>query len=475
MKPKTCFLLAALVAAGVLLMDGLSRNYALLDGRVYPRDASVLALPEGVADVQGLTRFPHLRWLDLRGRGITGEEYERIAEIVPQCRVVWELAFQDSAVLTSLRQLTLTRLEEGDGALLDYLPRLTTVEAQGCRDYPQLLALAQRRPECFVHYTVTVGGREYDCRERTLAPGECSREAIASALEYLPQARAADLRGTGLTRQQARQLYREFPRIRFLWEEQLGDAVFPTNARVVDLSGIPMEDTRQVEALLPYLPEVERVIMCDCGIASQEMEALGKRHPNIRFVWRVQLGPLTARTDDTWFAPITQHQLIGGHDADELKYCIDMECIDLGHCWIRDCAWASNMKKLKYLVLADSYVTDLTPLSELKNLAYLELFVTPVRDLSPLLGCTGLEDLNLGYTYADPTPVSQMHWLKNLWWGGIHHVPWVNGREPAALLREQLTDTRLTFYAGSSTGLGWRNLPHYYEMRDRIGMYYMSG
>ena len=152
-----------------------------------------------------------------------------------------------------------------------------------------------------------------------------------------------------------------------------------------------------------------------------------------------------------------------------------MECIDLGHCWISHCEWAREMPNLRYLVLADTYVKDLSPLSGLKKLTYLELFVTPVRDYSPLLGCTGLEDLNLGYTYGDPTPIAQMTWLKNLWWGGIHYVPWVNGQSPAAMLQHGLPDTKVTLYAGSSTGMGWRNLPHYYEMRDKIGMYYMSG
>ena len=98
-----------------------------------------------------------------------------------------------------------------------------------------------------------------------------------------------------------------------------------------------------------------------------------------------------------------------------------------------------------------------------------------MRDYSPLLGCTGLEDLNLGYTYGDPAPIAKMTWLRNLWWGGIHHVPWYRGEDPAALLRQGLPNTKLMFYAGSSTGLGWRELPHYYEMRDRIGMYYMRG
>lgn len=461
-------------AAGILLLSGYFRErYVLLEGRFYPRDALVLSLPEGVGTPERLREFPQLRWLTLPA--MEAPEYDRIAAAVPGCRIVWNLKFQGSAIPAGAKTLTLEHLSEEDVSLLDHLPHLKTVDAARCRDYPQLMQLIARRPECRVHYTVDFGDVCCDCRDELLVPGRCSAEEMAHGLSLLPRARLVDLRGTALSHAQAAALADAYPHIRFLWNAELGGVGFPTNAEEIDLSGIPMEDTQAVEELLPYLPEVTRIVMCDCGIPSAEMAALAERHPEIRFVWRVKLGPLSARTDDTWFAPITHHQLIGGHDADELKYCTDMECIDLGHCWIRDCEWARGMKNLRYLVLADSYVRDLSPLSELKNLTYLELFVTPVKDYSPLLGCTGLEDLNLGYTSGDPAPIARMTWLKNLWWGGIRHVPWLDGRDPAAILRSGLPDTHIVLYSGSSTGLGWRNLPHYYEMRDRIGMYYMTG
>lgn len=459
----------------VPVADWVRGHYVVMDGRIYDRNATVLVLEGAPVEAERLAQFQNLCWLDLRGEGLSGTEYERISRSAAGAHILWELDFQGQPVDALTRALEIHNLTSRDVAALDYLPRLERIEAEACRDYPQLMALAARRPDCQVRCTLELGDATIPWTEQTAVPGLCSIQRLRWALALLPRLQFMDLRRTGLTALQARSLARDYPGIRFLWEEQLGPVTFPTDAVEIDLSGVAMEDTQAVEALLPYLPQVKKIIMCDCGIPSPEMAALGQRHPEIRFVWRVKLGPLSARTDDTWFAPITKRQLIGGRDADELKYCTDMECIDLGHCWIRDCEWARGMKKLRYLVLADTYVTDLSPLSELKELAYLELFVTPVRDYSPLLGCTGLEDLNLGYTYGDPTPIARMTWLKNLWWGGIHHVPWVSGQSPAAMLQHGLPDTRIVLYAGSSTGMGWRNLPHYYEMRDRIGMYYMTG
>ena len=456
--------------------DRFFENHVMMDGRVYDRAVTVLVLRDGVPENgDALARFSGLSWLDLRGQALSPEEYETISQAAGKARILWELDFQGKPVDTCATVLEIDRLTDGDVEALDYLPRLRQVNAERCRDYPQLLALMERRPDCRIRCAVELGGTLLTCRDRSPAPGPCTEEELRLALALLPDIQSIDLRRTGVPSQQSRCLAEDYPSVRFLWEETIGGVSFPTNAREIDLSGVAMEDTRAVEELLPYLPDVQKIILCDCGIPSPELAALGQRHPGIRFVWRVKLGPLSARTDDTWFAPITQHQLIGGSDADELKYCTDMECIDLGHCWITSCEWAREMPNLRYLVLADTDVKDLSPLSGLKKLTYLELFVTPVRDYSPLLGCTGLEDLNLGYTYGDPTPIAQMTWLKNLWWGGIHYVPWVNGQSPAAMLRHGLPDTKVTLYAGSSTGMGWRNLPHYYEMRDKIGMYYMSG
>lgn len=468
------FLIACLALLGITVGSWFSEHYVLLGRQVYPRDAAVLVLPEGIPE-EKIGQFPSLRFLDLRGRGLSPQEYEKIRQSAGKARILWELDFQGRRVNADTRYLEIDHLTDTDLEKLDLLPRLQTIRADNCRDYPQLLTLIKTHPSWDISYQVPLGAGFIDCHEISPAPGSCTEAELRLALTLLPEIKGMDLRQTGLSPMEARKLADDFPWVRFLWEEQLGERRFLTNAQELDLSGVPLEGTEEIEGLLPYLPEAQKIILCDCGIPSAQMAALGQRHPEIRFVWRVKLGPLSARTDDKWFAPITKRQLIGGRDADELKYCTDMECIDLGHCWITDCEWARGMKNLRYLVLADTNVRDISPLSELKKLQYLELFVTPIKDYRPLLGCTGLEDLNLGYTYGDPRPIAQMTWLKNLWWGGIHHVPWFGGENPAALLRRGLPDTKIMLYAGSSTGLGWRNLPHYYEMRDIIGMHYMTG
>jgi pyruvate,orthophosphate dikinase len=69
---------------------------------------------------------------------------------------------------------------------------------------------------------------------------------------------------------------------------------------------------------------------------------------------------------------------------------------------IKNCDFVAFMPHLKYLILADTKVTDLTPLTGLKELAFLELFMLDIKDYAPLESLTGLEDLNLYYTFGDP-------------------------------------------------------------------------
>ncbi len=124
------------------------------------------------------------------------------------------------------------------------------------------------------------------------------------------------------------------------------------------------------------------------------------------------------------------------------------------------------MPNLKYLIAADCQLLDIEPLTGLDQLVYLEIFMTRVTDYSPLLTCTALEDLNICYTQGDPEIIKQMTWLKRLWWAGCP----IEEEE----FQAYLPDTKLSFYRGSSTGRGWRSGQHYYDMRDLLGMPYLT-
>ena len=254
------------------------------------------------------------------------------------------------------------------------------------------------------------------------------------------------------------------------WEPRevfFGDRSFLSDAEEIDLSGMEIESTQWVEERIRDMPKLQKVIMCDCGLGDEEMDALNRRYEDIRFVWTVQMGRISVRTDTNYFAPVVTGDFVTEIDLEPLKYCTDVVAVDLGHMAVRTCDWARNMPKLQYLILADTGITDISPLASCENLIFLELFLTAVRDYSPLLSCTRLEDLNLCYSYGSAEPVKQMTWLKRLWWDG-------NPYETKGL-EEYLPDTECNFSSGSSTGGTWRLGQRYKEQRDILGMPYCVG
>ena len=511
------------------------RNYVILDGEPYSRKVTSLDLSgrENV-DLDTLAQLSQLQHLDLRGTGITLGEHEWLKRRLPRCEILWELQFQGVCYPPDTEHLTVTHLDMGDVVLLDYLPKLTCVDALECEDYEALVELSRRHPGCLVLYNVEIGGELWnqDTREMTLSgadPAALSQrlpallklqtlelteplpkmEEIASLaaqlpqveftwqaaiggrayagsaqelslpcfgdgqellqkLPYFPRLQRLDLRGGRFTPEEREELERQYPRVEFLWDVVVDGKTVPVDTVTLDLSGHTTLELTQLEEAMPYLPDLQKVILCDCGFSNEELDALNRRHEKVRIVWNVTVGGRNTRTDETYFAPNKWGIQLDDENCSELRYCTDMVCVDIGHMKkVTNCEWAAFMPDLTYLIVAETGVKDLSPLKDLKKLKYLEAFLTPVTDLTPLAGCTALEDLNLCYTYGDPEPIGEMTWLKRVWW--------TQNWRARAELPGKLPNTCLEFSAASSTGNGWREGPLYYAMRDYIGMGYMKG
>ena len=530
---------AAAVALGIALaaFAFASEKFVFLCGGIHRRDTVALDLRGArLSRLEQVSRFPNLRILDLRGTGLTAEEYDLLTELLPNGTILWDVAFQGRFLPTDVQSITVTRLTDEDVAMLDLLPDLLYVDARECQDYPQLLQLQNRHPRCFVRYSVKIGSDNWNCHSQTLllsdadprelteklaflphvqevtltgqlptpeeiaslqaayphipmlartvlgtaCPGDSvtamaptedfTAEQLEQALPYFPELSFLDLRGSGIADEDVIALKAQYPGITFLWDMTIAGVPFPTDAEEIDLSGTTVTDLAQLEAALPCFPNLKRVVMCGCGVDNETMDALDKRHENIRFIWSVNLGGVLLRTDATFFMPIKWGAHVTTADLYDLRYCRDIVCVDIGHMDVYSCEWAAFMPNLKYLLMADTKVSDLTPLKNLKNLIYLELFLTQVRDLTPLLGCTALQDINLCYTYAEASPLLEMPWLKNIWWSGHWAAPGL-----AYQMRQTNPDVRVEYTTTSSTGGGWRELPNYYAMRDLVGMGYMTG
>lgn len=526
---KRIAVIVALFALLGAFLWGFDR-YFVFAGKILAKDTEVVDLQGQYVPVPSLlTRLQNPKIIDLRHCNVPPEDHERLRAAFPNCEIRYELPFQGAFLPLDTQEIAVSKLNSGDVKRLRYLKKLSRVDASACRDYDAIMALCAL-PGVEVNYSVEIGSQIFPHDSVVLTVVDGKDKELRKKLRYLPDVKTLELAGklpvsldgvyadfpglnvavmppdgryenpesgelnlseSNLDIQTVRKLLRllpkartvslpadlqaedvcllcdDFPSRRFVWDYPLYGRRFSTTAREIDLSGVKIENLRDLEQSLQCFPSLEKVRMLGCGIDNETMDALNRRHESIRFVWQVKCGAVTVPTDAVYFMPTKLHLRVYDGDMENLRYCPDIICVDLGHMPITDTSFLRYLPELQYLVLADTHVKDISNITACKDLVFLELFMTDVRDVSPLSELPKLEDLNLCYTYADPAPVREMKQLKRLWWSGYS---WKLGG-----IREDLPDTQINLTTGSSTGAGWRAGKRYYEMRDILGMYYMKG
>ena len=457
-----------------------------LSGGSRPSDAEDLEITAlSLSDIPLFSCFPNLKSVDASGC----TEYEALLALRAACPALELTAFVSvggKAVPMDAQRAVLradTPLEE----LLDKLPFLPDLYrvsfAGGAVSYETQDALAAAFPGISFRWDVELLGRTASsaAKELSFAGSSLSERDVHTLCENLfrfPSLERIDLTGCGLAGEQIAAV-RAASGAAVLYELTLFGRTVSTDASELDFSGIRMglSDVAVIEDALGEFPLLEKVVMCDCGISNEDMAALNDRHENVRFVWRVYFSGFSLRTDDTNFiaARVRNDFPIYSNDLEVLKYCPDLQALDLGHKNITHLNFLRYVPHLKYLILVENDVNDITPIGELQELTYLEMFWTKCEDISPLQNCKALTDLNISYIYCRPAKCLEtlvnMPQLERLWYCG-------NNLDAGQLeeLQAALPDTEMYLAAhGEPTGSTWREHPHYFEMRDFFGMYYMPG
>ena len=457
-----------------------------LSGGGRPSDAEDLEITAlSLSDIPLFSCFPDLKSVDASGCA----DYEALLALRAACPALELTAFVSvggKAVPMDAQRAVLradTPLEE----LLDKLPFLPDLYrvsfAGGAVSYETQDALAAAFPGISFRWDVELLGRTASsaAKELSFAGSSLSERDVHTLCENLfrfPSLERIDLTGCGLAGEQIAAV-RAASGAAVLYELTLFGRTVSTDASELDFSGIRMglSDVAVIEEALGEFPLLEKVVMCDCGISNEDMAALNDRHENVRFVWRVYFSGFSLRTDDTNFiaARVRNDFPIYSNDLEVLKYCPDLQALDLGHKNITHLNFLQYVPHLKYLILVENDVNDITPIGELQELTYLEMFWTKCEDISPLQNCKALTDLNISYIYCRPAKCLEtlvnMPQLERLWYCG-------NNLDAGQLeeLQAALPDTEMYLAPyGEPTGSTWREHPHYFEMRDFFGMYYMPG
>lgn len=440
-------------------------------GRFLPQDTQEVTVASLTAEeAQALALVPGLSQVD----GLECRDYdalELLVDLRPDCQVNYRVDLGGLRWGPGVRSIELQNIDAEELAKnLPHLPQVETILLKTALPDPALVSWLQREfPQIGLFYALEDRDVPLDAKATMLSLNQCplTLELAQKLIQCYPELQEAELLECGLEEEELRQLCDDNPQVFFLWEGSFGPVQLRTDAVEADLSGIPVTDLEALEQALPYYPKLQKVDLSDCGLENEELDALNKRHEDVRFVWTVSVGKVRVRTDSLFFAPVKTGQTVYEGQLDNLRYCPDVIAVDVGHMPLKTCDWVRFFPKLQYLIIADTGISDITPLADCENLIFLEMFITLCRDYSPLQQCKKLEDLNLCYTYGPADPVRQMTWLKRLWWDGIRY----NDKDIA----DSLPNTEVNLDSGSSTGGGWREGDHYREQRDILGMAYLHG
>ena len=419
-----------------------------------------------------LASLPQLRYVEAEDCS----NYEALLYLQqqrPELEVLYYVPLGSSScgslsVTHTASDVTLQQLEQA----LPYLPRLQQLGLSG--NLPaaeELLKIRSAFPEVQLICTLNLWDRELytDARQLDLTDASTDPQQLSRMLPLFPAVEEVILSGSPLTVDQYQTLAEEYPEIVFHCDLEIGENIFSTGLSEIDLSGQTIS-AEEVEAMIPLFPKLTKLILSDCGIDDETMDALNRHYPDIQIVWTVMVGHVPVRTDSIIFYPaaIDQFHLPSNDEMQKLRYCTELVAIDIGHSDATDCSWLAYTPHVKYLILADTNISDISPLAGLKELVYAELFNTDIQDYTPLLECTKLQDLNIGETYGEIEPLTKMTWLHNLQWHPIQDHP-VLGPQAEAL-KEQLPDTNITLKTRrKNIGGPWRMLPNYYLFRELLG------
>ena len=436
-----------------------------------------------------LPAFPRLKSLDLLQAPVDPAQVIDLAAQYPDLTVSYAVPVGKTAFPADSQRIAL-----GDAgiqgpeellAALPYLKELREADLHGTElSLEDLLTILDACPGLTLLQGVTLLGQpaETDARELDLRDAEGNAAQLLPLLRpffalervYLP--REGDWEAT------LPELAAAHPETRFVCQVTVFDQTVENTLEELDISKTPVASLEEVLENVDKLPDLKKLIMCDCGLPNEAMEELMSRRPGVKFVWNVHLGTHVLRTDTLAFSTknptkhtqsyysdslnkrIKSTKRLNQGDIEELKYCTDLMALDLGHNYLtnEDLEVFRYLPHLQVLILADNKLTDISALSQLKELQYVELFMNRIPDMSPLVGLPNLTDINIANTHlTDIEPLKQFTQAERLWFA-------MNGltSEQNRAVVEALPNCTCNYTTRDETGEGWREGERYQWIRE---------
>lgn len=427
-----------------------------------------------------LGRFKNLKRADLGSFPVEAEDSISLRQAFPDTELIYHTVVEidDKTYRTDITMLDLSKNGLSDTRLLmrklAYLPDLKTV-LFGNNTIPQsekeILCAAYPEVSFEVTGTYEIYGKqvlenteELDLRDSRLDA------SLPDQIALLPQLKAVDLHDQPLSIAEKIKLAERFPEVSFGWTVHYDGEDYDSSITEFDLTGkkLTTDDLDGIKEAINQFPDLEKVILCDCGLSNETLSEFQDEVGNVKVVWRVYLGTQwSLRTDAVAFSVLIvnyKHVRMTSNSIQVLKYCTDLLALDLGHQAISDLSIIGEcLPELRLLIVADNAVWDLSPLKNCKHLHYLEIFLNRVSDLSPLAELHELVDVNISYNpISNITPLLNSPMMQRVWMESTYV-----GYRGQAVLQEAYPDAKIVLIGSGSVDQGWRwGNPRYEQMMD---------
>lgn len=420
--------------------------------------------------VDGKAYSIHAQSLDLREEDISFAHYDAVHSQLPNCEILWNVPFQNGKYSSDSDSLTVSSLTGEDvEILLNYFPRLSKLEATGCRDYAVLEDFQAQRPGCQVLYQVDLGGKSFapDTAELVLENGDYTYDTLMENLPHLPKVTSILLKTPELSLEQVDALKEAYGEIDITCTVELLGKEYDTQTTELDLSAMESGDVARTAEKLAMLPNLESVELMDSegssSLTKEDVKTLMDAAPEVVFHYSFDFFGTTISTADTEVE--IKNQSIGDENEAQVRQALDIlpNCTRfvLDNCklsnevmaQIRDdyrgrtkVVWRvyfgqgssltdvelmrvvgdlfdSNCSDLIYcedVVCIDlghnEWLTETSFISGMVNLEYCIISGAPIKDLTPFSNCKKLKFLEIAfceYVY-DATPLAECESLEML-------------------------------------------------------------
>ena len=301
-------LVMALAAAAGLGFAWYQNNHIFVEDAVYPIDAQEL---------------------DLRGQDISFAHYDAVHSQLPSCVIYWDVPFQGGKYSNDTQVLSVSDLTEKDiQIIVNYFPRLKTLDASGCGNYAILEEFQRQKPDCEVIYEVTLGGKSFapDVTELTLENGDYDYDTLLENLPHLPNVQSVHLKMPELTLEQIDALKAAIGNIRFSCTVEIGGVEYETDTTSLDLSGLSSGDVAAVSDKLGMLPQLQSVELMKAdgttNLTKQDVKALKEAAPGASFHYTFDFYGTTVSTTDEEVH--IKNKNIGDEGLDDVRLTLDL-------------------------------------------------------------------------------------------------------------------------------------------------------